>query len=81
MKRGLKRKKIMSILELGLKDDALSFYTNEEKCDMILELIASIYEDNCGLDELKKNSENLEESKCNRNKCGRCSKKKCSLCD
>jgi len=33
------KQKILDILELGLKDDAKSFYSNEEKAEMILELI------------------------------------------
>lgn len=33
------KQKILNILELGLKDDGKSFYSNEEKAEMILELV------------------------------------------
>jgi hypothetical protein len=33
------KEKILDILELGFKDDGKSFYSNEEKAEMIVKLI------------------------------------------
>ena len=39
------KQKVFDILELGLKDDGKSFYTNEEKVIMLLKLIETAYDD------------------------------------
>jgi hypothetical protein len=36
------KEKILAVLEMGLKDDGKSFYTNEEKAEMIAKIVVEI---------------------------------------